>query len=428
MHRRRACVTRGRISRLSWSLFALTVGLLMLMLFLSAGREEAFDTIMYGLLGLSYALVGALVVSRQPQNKVGWILLLLGLHDALFECAEGWGYVAAERGLSGGAIGEWIILWSWIIDFAVLTVLLLLFPDGSPPSHRWRPWFWVLAAGTMLALAGQALDPARGEELTAGVNPVAVATLPTGFLLAAGLGMMFSALAAAFASLIVRFQRGTYIERQQLKWIAASASLILIVGLISVFLWYESVAVQIAIALALITLPVSAGVAIFKHGLDEIDVIINRALVYGLLTAVLAVGYATAVVVLQWTLAPLTRQSDLAVAGSTLVVATMFRPARHRVQQLIDRRFYRAKYDAARILEAFGTRLRRSTSTSSRVTWPRRCGARCSRRRCRCGYGTGRARSRGSPRTPPPAPRAPTRPRTSVSRGRRRCAQRVAGP
>jgi hypothetical protein len=351
-------MNRRSASRLGWALFIVTNGLLLVMVFLSAGREEAFDTILYGLLAFSYAGVGALVVSRHPRNSIGWILLSLGVSDALWECAEGWGYFAAERGLPGGAIGEWIILTSWILDFALLTALLFLFPDGALPGNRWRPWLWIVAVGTILALAGQALDPGLGPEFRSGVNPTAVEALPTDGLLFTGMGLMFASLAAAIVSLVVRFRRGTYTERQQLKWIAVAASQLLVVGIVAVLFWYDSVVVQIAIAFALISLPVAAGVAIFKYGLYEVDIIINRALVYGLLTALLAFAYVVAVVVLQRALAPFTEQSGLAVAGSTLLVVALFRPVRSRIQDLIDRRFYRAKYDAARTLEGFGARLK----------------------------------------------------------------------
>ncbi len=344
--------------RLGWSLFGLTVALVLLMLWLSVGREETFDTVLYGLLTLSLSGAGALIVSRHPGNAIGWIFLALGVSGGFWESAEGWGYLAAERNLPGGPIGEWIILWSWIVDFAGWALVFLLFPDGRLLSRRWRPWLGVLAVGLLLALPGQALDSGLGSEFTGGSNPVAAEGIPTQLLLNVGLTLMLATLVAGVVCLVMRFRRGGVVERQQLKWIALAASLLVVTGLVAVFLWYESVLVQVAVALALNALPVGAGIAIFKYRLYDIDVVINRTLVYGSLTATLAAVYLGSVLLLQLALSGLTEDSGLAVAGSTLAVAALFRPARSRIQAAVDRRFYRRKYDAARTLERFGGRLR----------------------------------------------------------------------
>ncbi len=353
-----AAITTRLAKRLGWSLFALTVALLIAMVWLSAGREEAADTILYGLLTFSLSGVGALIVSRQPGNAIGWIFCVLGVSGAFWECAEGWSYLAAERDLPGGAVGEWIILWSWITDFAGWALVFLLFPDGRLLSRRWRPWLGVLTIGVLLALPGQALDAGLGSEFTSGSNPVAAEAVPTQLLLNAGLTLMLATLVAGVVCLVVRFRRGGNVERQQLKWMALAASLLVVTGLAALFLWYDSILVQVAVALALNALPVGAGIAIFKYRLYDIDVVINRTLVYGALTATLALAYLGLVLLLQLALSPLTAESDLAIAGSTLAVAALFRPARRRIQALVDRRFYRSRYDAARTLERFGARLR----------------------------------------------------------------------
>jgi hypothetical protein len=347
-----------RAARLAWGLFGATVVLLVPMVLLSAGREEAFDTILYGLLTVAFSGTGALIVSAHPRNWIGWVFLVLGVSGAGWELAEAWGHYATDEDLHGGPAGEWVILWSWIVDFAVLTVVFFLFPDGRMPSRGWRPWLWVLAAGTALALPGQALSPDLGSEFSSGTNPVAVDALPTDLMLNAGLTLMLAALGAAVVSLVVRFRRGGYVERQQLKWIAMAAALLLTVGVVAIFLWYETVLVQIAFALALVSLPLAVGVAILRHRLYDIDVVINRTLVYGALTATLAAAYLGSVLLLQLALSPLTEDSGLAIAGSTLAVAALFRPARARIQEAVDRRFYRRRYDAARTLEGFGARVR----------------------------------------------------------------------
>jgi hypothetical protein len=347
-----------RTARVAWGLLAATVVLLVPMVLLSAGREEAFDTVLYGLLTFAFSGTGALIVSSHPRNTIGWVFLVLGVSGAGWELAEAWGHYATDEDLAGGPAGEWVILWSWIVDFAVLTVVFFLFPDGRMPSRRWRPWLWVLAAGTALALPGQALSPDLGSEFSSGTNPVAVEALPTDLMLNAGLTLMLATLGAAVVSLVMRFRHGGYVERQQLKWIAMAAALLLTVGILAIFLWYETVLVQIAFALALVSLPLAVGVAILRHRLYDIDVVINRTLVYGALTATLAGAYLGSVLLLQLALSPLTEDSGLAIAGSTLAVAALVRPLRGRIQTAVDRRFYRRRYDAARTLEAFGVRLR----------------------------------------------------------------------
>ena len=347
---------RARV--LAWSVAALTVLLVALMLFLSAGREEAFDTILYGLLALAFSGVGALIVSTSAANRIGWILLIMGVLTGVWESAEGWGYFAAERDLPGGPVGEWIILWSWIIDLALFALVFLLFPNGRLPSRRWRAAVWVLVAAVALALPGQALNAGLGTEFTSGENPVGVEAIPADSILYLGLALLVTALTAGLASLVFRFRRANYLERQQIKWIALAAALLVAAATAAFFFWYESVLSQIALALVLTGLPIAAGIAIFRHGLYDIDVVINRTLVYGALTATLALAYLAGVLLLQLALRPLTESSNLAIAGSTLGVAALFRPARARIQEVVDRRFYRRKYDAQRTLEAFSTRLR----------------------------------------------------------------------
>lgn len=217
----------------------------------------------------------------------------------------------------------------------------------------------------MLALPGQALDPGLGPQFTGGVNPVSSEEIPTALLLSVGLTLMFLSLAAGLTALAVRFRRGRNVERQQVKWFAFAASLLLVIGTAAVFLWYESVLIQVLIALALIGLPVGAGISIFKYRLYDIDVVINRTLVYGGLTATLAVFYLASVLVLQLALSELTEDSGLAVAVSTLGVAALFRPVRARIQSTVDRRFYRRKYDSELTLEGFRVRMRGEVAIDS---------------------------------------------------------------
>ncbi|MGH3146809.1 MAG: hypothetical protein ACRDTR_13520 [Rubrobacter sp.] len=351
-----------RAKPLAWSLFALTAVLLFVMAILSAGREPFFDTLLYGLLSISLATVGALVASRHPRNPIGWMFSGLALYGAFAESAEGWGYFAAEKGLPAGVVGEWIILWSWIGDLTMWTIILLLFPDGRLPSRRWRPVLWIAAAGFALALPGQALSPDRGSEFAAGTNPFAVEGGPLNLLFGTGMVLLLAALLAAIASLVVRFRRARNVERQQLKWFAYAAGCIGALGPLAVAFWYESVLVQVAFALAINGLPIAAGIAILRYRLYDIDVVLNRTLVYGTLTATLALVYLSCVVSLQYAFRVLTGQeTQLAVVASTLAIAALFGPVRRRVQTFVDRRFYRKKYDARKTLDTFSARLRDKT-------------------------------------------------------------------
>ena len=347
---------------LAWSALVVTAALLVPMTLLSAGREPVFDTILYGLLALSLATVGALVASRHPRNPIGWLFCGLGLYGVLAESAEGWGYFAAERGLPAGELGEWIILWSWIGDITVWSIVILLFPDGHLPSRRWRFVPWISATGFALALPGQALNPDHGAEFTGGTNPFGVEGLPTGLLFGAGIALLLVALLAAIASLVVRFRHARNVERQQLKWFAYAAGFLGVLGPLAVAFWYQSVLVQVAFALAINGLPIAAGIAILKHRLYDIDIIINRTLVYGSLTATLALLYFGGVVGLQYVFRAFTGQgSSLAIVATTLAIAVLFNPLRRRLQVTIDRRFYRKRYDAARTLAGFSGKLRDET-------------------------------------------------------------------
>jgi hypothetical protein len=351
---------------LAWTLFALTAVVLLAMTSLSVGREPFFDTLLYGLLSISLATVGALIASRHPHNPIGWMFCGLALYGAIAESAQGWGYLAADEGLAAGEVGEWIILWSWIGDLTAWTIIFLLFPDGRLPTRRW--WFvpWIAAAGCALALPGQALSPDSGAEFTGGTNPFAMKGFPIDLLFGIGMALLLVALLVAIASLVVRFRRGGYVERQQLKWFAYAAGCIGVLGPLAVVFWYESVLVQVAFALAINGLPIATGIAVLKYRLYDIDVVLNRTLVYGSLTVALALVYVGGVVSLQAAFRTLTGQeSTLAVVGSTLAIAALFGPLRRRVQAFVDRRFYRRKYDAAKTLAAFSAKLRDETDLNA---------------------------------------------------------------
>jgi hypothetical protein len=243
-------------------------------------------------------------------------------------------------------------------------LLLALFPDGRVLGPRWRIVPWALVVGFISFAAGYAVDAGPVNAPFRSVsNPFAIAGLgglnsiliPMGFLLS------WLAIPAAAVSLVLRFRRASGIERQQIKWLA-TAGAVLTVSLTAVLQLDssktgEAIAAPILVT-ALVAVPLAAGVAVLRYRLYEIDVVINRTLVYGSLTALLAGAYVGLVLLFQLALHPLTGGSGLAIALSTLAVAALFRPARAKIQALVDRRFYRRKYDAVRTLEAFAARLR----------------------------------------------------------------------
>ncbi|MBA2274465.1 MAG: hypothetical protein H0W21_11275 [Actinobacteria bacterium] len=325
---------------------------------------------------LLFPIVGVLIVSRQPGNAIGWILLAIGVGGALVAMLEiyaDYALVIHPGSLPRPDLALAVVSPSWVPVVGLMgTFLILLFPDGRLPSPRWRLWAWFCAVA--LALPFIVLLIAPGPISAEGYpnlkNPLGIEALRSfvGALLFVIILIPISIVGCAVA-LIRRFRRSHGQERLQLKWLAAgagaTASLYLISVVISVtlvpLLEAEPVWLRILDEIAFysfVLIPVTIGIAILKHRLYDIDLIVNRALVYGALTAALTLAYVLGVTVLQALLRPLAGQSQLAVAGSTLAVAALFRPGRSRIQTFIDRRFYRRKYDAGRTLDAFSARLR----------------------------------------------------------------------
>lgn len=369
---------------LAWSVCVLCVVLAVAgpLLGLSNGRtaREIFvdeGIVAIATLVVTFAVVGALIASHRPGNPIGWIFcaaaLLQGISNSGYEYAT---YALLTRPglLPLGAEVSWLGQWIWAPGLGLILVFLpLLFPDGRPPSRRWRPvaWLGALSIAMITLPAMVILWPVRGVAL---VRPEAPAEEGTSHLLFvvvefAGFPLMLLAGLAAVVSLFVRFRRASGVERQQIKWFASAAALTLVFvfvfeqvtnsgdGLLGVILAALSV-------LLVPTIPIATGIAILRHRLYDIDVIINRALVYGVLTVSLASIYLGGVAAVQYALRTLTgqeQQPQLAVVASTLVIAALFNPLRRRVQAFVDRRFYRQKYDAQKTLEAFGARLRDET-------------------------------------------------------------------
>ena len=314
----------------------------------------------------AFLTVGALVVARRPGNVVGWIFSAVGLLAATgvfsMEYAEH-ALVTRPGGLPFATAAAWYANWFWfpLIGLAMVFTLLF-FPTGRLLSPRWRALAWLATLSLVLMTVLVALKPTlelQNEDFAIR-NPIGVGAIGDVEENAVGsvLFVLFLiSLVGAAVSLVVRFRRSGGEERQQLKWFTFAAALLPLNLVLDYVPGYERLG-DAPFSLMIAFVPAAAGIAILRYRLYDIDIIVNRALVYGALTAVLGATYFGLVVMLQRALTPLTQESHLAVAASTLAVAALFRPARTRIQGFIDRRFYRQKYDAAKTLEAFSARLR----------------------------------------------------------------------
>jgi hypothetical protein len=370
-------VTPRRRATLIWAGCLVVAMATLVLLALGAGESTPADS--FGLSGygglsfvvasLAFAAVGAMVAARVPANPIGWIFcfigVILGVGDFLFQYADQTLFISPDR-LPGGAIAAWSQNLGLPPAFGLLGVALLLFPDGRLPSRRWRPALWLALAGIALIVIAYALRPGPLDDPFAGVsNPFGIAGAFELIDALGGFGWMFMGAAVAIAALgtSIRLRRSHGLERAQLKWLAfaaAAAGVAVVSDVISYFVSATGINElrNVVLGLGFAVFPVAAGAAILRYRLFDIDVVINRTLVYGALTATLAGAYLGSVLLLQVVLAPLTADSGLAIAASTLAVAALFRPARARIQDAVDRQFYRHRYDAAQTLEAFGTRLR----------------------------------------------------------------------
>jgi hypothetical protein len=354
---------------LAWSLWALSVALAgsgLLLLFLNGSFGDLLDESLGidAVFALAFPTVGAIIASRRPGNAVGWIFCAIGLCGGaeVFTVEYGiYALVTNPGSLPAGVITTWIGTWIWLPSVTLtITFLLLLFPHGRLLSPRWRPVAWLAAGVTVASVALLALAPwdllnpgvpARNPFGIEGLRDIGVA-VPIPIFLTGIPTMLLSV-----SSLVLRFRRSRGEERQQMKWFVYAG--ILVVCALFVPLLVSGAASSLLQLLVMPALPVAAGVAILRYRLYDIDLLINRTLVYGVLTVTLVLIYVGSVVGLQYVLRALTGQeSQLAVVASTLAIAALFNPLRRRLQSLIDRRFYRRKYDATRVLAAFGARLR----------------------------------------------------------------------
>ena len=315
----------------------------------------------FGLINaIGFTTVGAIVTLRRQSNKIGWLLLSAGvvwsIVEAEFEYAV-YAVVGRPSPLPGGVVAAWLGSWEWTIVVGVYPVLLVLFPDGriSTPARR------AVVAGAVLVsflLAFQFAFRPGPLQLTAFIdNPITL--VPRAALDAvafAGLAVTVPLVVACAGMLVARFRRSVGIEREQLKWLAFAALPLVALGPLSSIV--PGKPIQILSAVSQMAVPVAIGIAVLRYRLYDIDVLINRTLVYGATSIGIVVAFIGCEALLQTLLRPLTSGSEVAVVASTLASIGLFQPLRHRMQRAVDRRFYRSRYDAVRTLDDFSVRLR----------------------------------------------------------------------
>ena len=369
----------GASARVAWGLFAVTAllfafaligGLRATPIFSPiAVRVHIWAVVLMSVAFMTFSGVGALVASRSPGNAVGWLFISIGGCTGLALAAIAY----VETAFPARPWAEWAANWSSVLVFPLITLILLLFPDGKVPSPRWRVVVWAIGLEAVGLLMG-AFTP-NVPEFSVFSNPVGIGGLRGTILQDGNLGWILLpvTIVAAAASFVVRFRASGGHHRQQLKWFSLAAGLAAAGFLTQMVAWgtielaagnaaWETTVTATAVVVVVICLtaiPVASGVAILRYRLFDIDIIINRTLVYASLTAVLALVYVAGVVVIGGVVRELTGQqeNDIVVAASTLLVAGLFRPARTRIQANVDKRFYRSRYDAQRTVEAFSTRL-----------------------------------------------------------------------
>jgi hypothetical protein len=357
----------------AFSLALVALGLLLGAANRSVENEIEPYTVNLVVSALAFSTVGTLVASRQRKNPIGWMLLGVGILYATELFAGNYVVYTLDTdpgSLPGGPLAAWLTSWVWIAGGTLVLFVFLFFPEGRLPSPRWRPVAWLFLIGAALAVAPFAFGPGLLEGSSGGsqiVNPVG--TEGNAKLLdlfeRASFVLLVPISVALISSFVVRFRRARGDERQQVKWVAYGVALFTL-AIVVVSIWPSldgSVVGNVLFLAGFLAIPSAMALAILKYRLYDIDVVINRTLVYGALSVTLALVYFGSIALLQGTWIAITGQtSQLAVVASTLLIAALFNPVRYHIQAFIDRRFYRRKYDAAKTLEEFSVTLRQETN------------------------------------------------------------------
>jgi hypothetical protein len=371
-------------SWIAWAGCALSLALtalsfLLIALILSLNAPIYFYWLEPTTIAVGYSVIGAIIASRLPSHPIGWICCAIGVMAAVESFSSEYALYALlaphPEPLLGGKVMAWLSIWVWILMFGLIVSLLLLFPTGRLPNSRWRPFAWMSAALTLMAAILMAISPhivldtlgPSGKGRITLPNPLGVEGLPNLYLPVQTLVLALGLVAAASVVVGRRGARG--VERQQIKWLLYAGAIFFLGNVLknTVFSPLGEVSWGLWVGYLLVSIgglggPIAIGIAILRYRLYDIDLLINRTLVYGSLTAMLVTLYFGGIVVLQRMFVILTgQQSTLAVVASTLLIAALFTPLRRRIQSFIDRHFYRSKYDARKTLEAFSATLRDET-------------------------------------------------------------------
>jgi hypothetical protein len=353
-----------RARRFAWAAPVLAIAVLALNRI--AGPRADLAEWIFDVTFVFYAAVGALIVRGRPRNPVGWLFCLIGVGTTAGNALSA--YSAGSRGGSGSTVAAWFEVVAGVPVDVTVMLAVVLFPTGRYLSRGWRRAGTTVLAANAVALVVVAFEPGPLNGHPRIRNPLGVDAVagPLHALAAAAPGIAAVTLLLPIGAAVDRFRRSRGLERQQLKWLALAAafSLLTLAALFALDsrVNFDTGTGQVVagslFGLCMAAPPAAAAMAILRHRLYDVDVVINRTLVYGALTAILGAAYLGSVLLLQLVLAPLTADSGLAIAASTLAVAALFRPARARIQGAVDRRFYRRRYDATRTLAAFSGRLR----------------------------------------------------------------------
>jgi hypothetical protein len=375
-------MSRRTATRLAWSLCAVTLAstalaVLLLVRNLSYPNPFVFDFWVQGIvIPVTCSTVGVIIASRRPDHPIGWLFCVVGLLAGVNHfCAEYAIYALLSQpdSLPGGRVAAWVASWCGLPANALLVFVGLLFPDGGLPSRRWLPFAWLNVAVAVVGTVAVAFLAGSIPTLAPIENPLGVEAAQTllgpvatvaGALERGILGLV------AVGSLFLRLRRARGEEREQIKWLAYAAPVVVIGAILTYVIpeatvaqWVGQVGLAL-LAVGFVGIPIAIGIAILRYRLYDINLLINRTLVYGAMTAILAgvyFGGVTATQAIFRALASQEQQPQITVVISTLVIAALFTPLRRRIQSFIDRRFYRRKYVARKTLELFSAQLRDET-------------------------------------------------------------------
>jgi len=321
-----------------------------------------------------FGMVAALIVSRQPRNTIGWLLMVLAVQGVVVGAIQGYIQRIAPSAPAPTLpllLMAWFSGWSWLLLLFPLLHIPLLFPNGQPPTPRWRWVSRTAIAWVVLFILIETFDQPLHANTTPDFtlhNPIGLLGEDMkGVLLGAWIVGLLLLTVLCVAALFVRYRRANATERKQIKWLLYTCAVFLVIYVGGIVLGASNATGLIAdvwnviFGLSLGAFPAAIGIAILRYRLYDIDLIIRRTLVYSTLTLALGLVYLGCIVLLQQLVVPLVGGSELAIVASTLAIAVLFTPLRRRIQTVIDRRFYRRKYDAAKVLAAFGATARDET-------------------------------------------------------------------